>query len=68
MTRRDDAMAAVQKAVEEKARAEGALRTSRASLRRAVKRAVAAGATYSELGRVIGVTRQRVKQMLEQDA
>jgi hypothetical protein len=66
MTEQDKALRAVEKAAGRAVGAEEALRVQRAALKDAVRQAVGVGVSLSAIGRAIGVSRQRVKQMLEE--
>ena len=66
MTEQDRALRAVEKAAGRAVGAENALRAQRAALKDAVRAAVDVGVSLSAIGRAIGVSRQRVKQMLEE--
>lgn len=66
MSEQDKALRAVEKAAGRATGAEDVLRAQRAALKDAVREAVSVGVSLSAIGRAIGVTRQRVKQMLEE--
>ena len=68
MTEKDRALQAIQKAAGRAAGAENALRVQRAALKDAVRQADGVGVSLSAIGRAIGVSRQRVKQMLDEKA
>lgn len=66
VTEQDRALRAVEKAAGRATGAEDALRAQRAALKDAVRQAVDVGVSLSAIGRALGVSRQRVKQMLEE--
>jgi DNA-directed RNA polymerase specialized sigma24 family protein len=47
--------------------AEAALASARSSLRAEIVKAHRAGVSQSEIGRIVGISRQRVKQLIELD-
>jgi hypothetical protein len=62
-----DKLKLVTKAGEEVRKAEGDLDRARERLRQAVREAHAEGASHALLGRLLGLSRQRVAQMLEKN-
>lgn len=59
------ALSRIARAVAARDRAEDGLRQARRDLERAIVTAYQAGESYSAIGRVVGITRQRVAQIVE---
>jgi hypothetical protein len=61
-----DPLTRLQKAARRVQQAEEGLASARAELRVAIREASDAGISLSAIGRELGITRQRVKQLLEE--
>lgn len=64
----DDLLERVRKAAETAAAAEASRQQAREDLRQAVVDAHQGGHSYTAIGRLLGVSRQRVAELVQQDA
>jgi hypothetical protein len=67
MPDKDSALARREEAAERVREAEQGLTSARYDLREAMRAARGAGASFSAIGRRLGITRQRVQRVLDED-